>query len=126
MKIIRGSDLSYVPASHEDPKNPGSLKKILVGKDDVQAGRLQMVNWSLLPVGKSFTSHYHEDLEEIFIIAQGSAEITAGKEKAVLQKGDCICIPPRTPHAMKNIGTVDVEFLAIGIASGTGGKTVLV
>ncbi|NMB56994.1 hypothetical protein GYA19_03600 [Candidatus Beckwithbacteria bacterium] len=30
MKIIRASDIQFVPASHEDPKNPGVLKKIML------------------------------------------------------------------------------------------------
>ncbi|KKS40654.1 MAG: hypothetical protein UV04_C0020G0001, partial [Candidatus Gottesmanbacteria bacterium GW2011_GWA2_42_16] len=30
MKLIRGKNLSYIPASHEDSKNPQVLKKVLL------------------------------------------------------------------------------------------------
>lgn len=126
MNITRASKMQYVPASHEDPKNPGSLKKVLVKKDDVMAGRLQMVNWSLLPAGKSFAPHYHEDLEELFIIMKGEAEITVGSETSMVIKGDAIIVAPRIIHSMKNTGQEDVEFLAIGISGNKGGKTVTV
>jgi hypothetical protein len=33
MKIVRGKDFEFVPASHEDPKDPGTYKKVLFGGD---------------------------------------------------------------------------------------------
>lgn len=126
MKITKGSTLPFIPASHEDPKNPGSLKRVLVKKDDVQTGHLQMINWAKLPVGKSFQAHYHEDLEEIFILLAGTAELTVDSETVQLVKGDSVCVPARAVHSMKNVSEVDIEFIAVGITAGVGGKTVVV
>lgn len=124
MKIIRSDELEFVPASHEDPKSPGSLKKVLVKKDDIRQGRLQMVNWSLLPEGKSFRTHYHEDMDEVFVIMKGKAIISSGSESYTLNPGDAVIIPAGQTHEMKSIGA-DVEYIAMGVASGTGGKTVV-
>ena len=75
MRVIRATELEFVAASHEDPDSPGVLKKVLLQRDDLIAGRVQMVNWALLPVGQSFSPHYHEDMEEVFIVIRGRAEI---------------------------------------------------
>jgi mannose-6-phosphate isomerase-like protein (cupin superfamily) len=126
MKKIPFASRSYEPAGHENPLSPGVLKKVLLEKADLRQGRIQMVNWASLGVGKRFARHYHEDMQEIFILVQGEAEITVGTETAQLQRGDTIVIDPREVHQMWNIGTETVAYLAIGITSEAGGKTVVV
>jgi mannose-6-phosphate isomerase-like protein (cupin superfamily) len=126
MKLLRAADRSFVPASHEDPKSPGVWKKILFEKADVQAGVVQMINWARLPAGNSFASHYHEDMQEIFIIVEGTAEMRVGDETATLARGDAIAIDPREVHQMANPGATDVEYLVVGISSGQGGRTIVV
>ena len=126
MKTIRFAAHSFVPASHENPLSPGALKKVLIQKADLQPGRIQMINWSNLGVGKQFARHYHEDMQEMFLIVQGKAEITVGTETAELGRGDLVLIDPREVHQMRNVGSEDVEYLAIGITSEAGGRTVVV
>ena len=126
MKIIKSASRSFVPAGHENPLSPGVLKKILLEKADLQLGRIQMVNWARLGVGKKFTLHYHEDMQEVFVIVQGKAEITVGIETDTLIRGDAAVIDPHEVHQMRNVGTEAVEYLAIGITSEAGGKTVVV
>ncbi len=125
MNIIRSSNLQFVPASHEDAKNPGSFKKVLFGKDDLLDGRIAMVNWAKLPRRKSFRAHFHEDMEEVFIIMSGKVEITVEQESATLEKGDAIVIPIHAVHTMKAVGEEDTEYIAMGISLGKGGKTVV-
>lgn len=115
MKIIRGRAIDFIPVAHEDPKNPGAFKKVLFGKDVLPSGRIQMINWAKIPVGKSFVSHYHENMEEIFIILSGSAEVTIDQEKETLTKGDAVFVHQKQEHGMKNIGAEEVEYLVIGI-----------
>jgi mannose-1-phosphate guanylyltransferase len=85
-----------------------------------------MVNWSRLPAGKSFAPHYHEDMQEMFIMIRGVAEITIGSETAILQTGDSVLINACEVHVMHNRGSEDVEYLAIGIAGTANGRTVVV
>ena len=126
MKIIRCGDRSFVPAGHEDPLTAGCIKKVLFAKDDLQPGRVQMVNWARLLVSRSFSAHYHEDMQEMFIVVRGVAEITVGSDTAMLFPGDTVLIEPREVHLMHNRGSEDVDYLAIGIAGGTNGRTVVV
>ena len=126
MKTIYAADRSFVPASHENPQSPGAWKKVLLQRADLQSGVVQMINWSRLPPGKSFAPHYHEDMQEVFIVLEGEARITVGSQEAVLRRGDAVVIDAREIHEMCNLGQTEMEYLAMGISSGQGGRTIVV
>lgn len=126
MKVIRFNELAYIPASHEDAKNSNVWKKVLLTHKDLIAGRVLMVNWAKLPVGRTFRAHYHEDMQEIFIILTGQVRIRVGNEETVLEKCDAVVIPPQTVHEMTNLVDHDAEYLVIGITHNKGGQTVIV
>ena len=126
MRIVRAAEQEFVPAGHEDPRNPGVLKRVIAQKDELIEGRVQMVNWARLPVGSSFRPHYHEDMEEIFIILSGSVEMTVDNRVESLGAGDTILIAPHETHAMRNLAPHDVDYVVVGIAGGKDGKTVIV
>jgi mannose-6-phosphate isomerase-like protein (cupin superfamily) len=126
MRIIRFDSMPFVPAGHENPLSPGVVRKALLQRPDLQPGCVQMVNWASLGVGKRFARHYHEDMQEIFVLVQGEAEITVGDQRAMLRCGDAVVIEPREIHEMENRGSQSVEYVAIGITSEEGGRTVVV
>jgi mannose-6-phosphate isomerase-like protein (cupin superfamily) len=126
MKIIRGKDLEFIPASHEEQQNPEVWKKVLFVKDQLIDGRVQMINWAKLPVGKSFRRHYHEDMDEIFIILNGKIKMEVDEEQEELGKGDAILTPMKHSHKMTNISGEDVEYIVLGISLGQNGKTIMV
>ena len=126
MKIIRSADKPFVPASHENPLAPGNWKKVLFQRDELQPGTVQMINWARLPPENSFAAHYHEDMQEIFIIVAGEAEMVVAGEKVVLGRGDSIAIDPREVHCMTNRSGAEVEYVVVGITGNQGGKTVVV
>ena len=126
MEIVRGSDVEFAPASHERADAIGVVRRVLATKDAFQAGQVMMLNWAQLPVGSSFQSHYHEDMQEAFLIIQGCATMTVDGKDVELDRGDLVIIAPREIHSMKNTGEETTEFVVFGIASGTGGRTVVV
>lgn len=126
MQLIRGSQLDFVPASHEDPEKPGVLKRVLATKNDLLKGQVQMVNWSRLPQGSSFQSHYHEDMQEVFVMLSGPVRMQVDDQAVELSAGDAILIAPREIHEMTNLSESDVEYLVFGISTEEGGKTVVV
>ena len=125
MKIIRGDDLEFLPASHEDPNDPGCLKRVLATKADLLDGRVQMVNWSKLPIGKSFQLHYHEDMQEVFVLIDGKVSMQVDGNEVSLSGGDCILVEPREVHNMTNCCDHDVHYLVFGISKEQGGRTVM-
>jgi len=126
MKIIRLEELEFVPAGHEDPKSPGVIIKVILKERDLQTGHLQMINWAKMAEGNSFRPHYHEDMEEIFIILKGNVRIQIQGEEAILGKEEVVVVPMGQVHEMKNIGDQEVEYIVIGISQGKGGKTILI
>ena len=121
MQIVRGSDLQYTPASHESPDDPGVMKKVLATRHDLLVGRVQMVNWALLPKGKSFARHYHQDMQEVFVIV--SVEVDGFTDH--LAAGDAILIDPCEVHRMTNVTDGDVRYVVFGISTGAGGQTIV-
>ena len=126
MRIIRGSEIQFVPASHEDPDKPGVLKRVLAKREDLIDGRVQMINWASLPAGSSFRAHYHQDMEEVFIILTGRVEMTVDGTSNELLPGDAIVIAPKEVHTMKNLTDQDLEYIVMGITTDEGGQTVVV
>lgn len=126
MRIIRGNEIPFIPASHEDQDRPGVLKRVLAKRDELIDGRVQMINWARLPAGSSFRAHYHEDMEETFIILSGQVEININGQTHDLATGDAITIAPREVHMMTNVTEQDVDYIVVGISTGEGGQTVVV
>lgn len=126
MRIVRAESQPFVPASHERPDRPGVWKRVLATHEQMLQGRVQMINWARLPVGSSFQLHYHEDMEETFIIISGNASMSVQGETMDLQRGDMVVVSPREQHLMMNTGTTDVEYLVLGVSLGLGGKTIVV
>lgn len=130
MKVIRGAELTFQPASHEDATDPGVLKKVLAAKRDLLQGQVQMLNWSLLRAGKSFRRHYHEDMQEVFVILRGRVSVTVEKDSQQdtleLGESDVILIDPLEIHSMHNRGDQDVVYLVFGISTQQGGQTIVV
>ena len=115
MKIVRGKDIKFVPVAHEDPKNPGTFKKILLKKEELSPGRIQMINWTKLLVGRTMRAHVHESMDEIFVILGGSAVFRAGDRQEVLGVGDAILVCAQEVHEMKALGKEEVLYIVIGI-----------
>lgn len=124
MQLVRGSQIEFIPASHEDPKDPGVLKRVLATHGDLIKGQIMMVNWALLPIGKSFQAHYHEDMQEVFIVLNGTVTMTVNKEDHALTKADAIIIDPKEVHQMENKCNEDVEYIVFGVSTEEGGKTI--
>ena len=125
MKIIRFDDRVFVPAGHEDPKAPGVVKKVLAERGDLQVGRIQMVNWAKLAAGKRFARHYHEDMQEVFIILDGPVRMQCGDSTCELDAGDAILVDPMEVHQMTSLSDRDVNYVVFGISTNSGGQTVV-
>jgi len=126
MNVIRGSQIRFIPAAHEDANNPGVLKRVLATRDDLLGGRVQMLNWARLPGGRAFRPHYHEDMQEVFVIVSGQARMRVGDETVLLAAGDAIVVEPREVHEMENDTDHDVDYIVFGITLDQGGRTVVV
>jgi len=97
----------------------------LIRQEEIVPGNLQMVNFAQMAVGASFRPHYHQDMDEIFLLLRGKARIRLEDEEAEIQKGEMVFLPTGRVHEMENIGDEEVEYIVIGISFGRGGKTIV-
>lgn len=124
MKYIDGTTIQFEPASHEDITDPGVLKKVLVHTGELMDGSIMMLNWASLPKRKSFQYHYHETLQEVFIIIKGNAMMKIDSKELNVKAGDAIVVDPMEKHFMKNTSDDTVEYIVFGVASKSGGRTI--
>jgi mannose-6-phosphate isomerase-like protein (cupin superfamily) len=70
--------------------------------------------------------HYHEDMQEIFVLLKGEVEMHVGKTMTIMHAGDTVIVAPREPHRMVNCLDEVAEYIVFGISSGQNGKTVVI
>ncbi|MEO2031066.1 MAG: cupin domain-containing protein [Planctomycetaceae bacterium] len=126
MKHIPASQAPFVPASHEDARQPGVLKRVIATHDDIPAGQVMMVNWARLPGGSSFRRHYHEDMQEVFVLISGLVSMTVDETAVEMTAGDTVIVDPHEIHEMKNLRQTAAEYIVFGVSTGRGGQTVVV
>ena len=61
--------------------------------------------------GQQTLLHKHHVTEEIYHITQGQGLMTLADEQFEVCTGDTICIPPGTPHCIKNTGELPLKIL---------------
>jgi mannose-6-phosphate isomerase-like protein (cupin superfamily) len=55
-----------------------------------------------VPPGGATTAHVHRISEELYFFTAGSGRIRLGDEEHDVRPGDCVVIPPGTPHKLFN------------------------
>jgi mannose-6-phosphate isomerase-like protein (cupin superfamily) len=77
----------------------GSGIRELAGPAWTQA-RNQSLAEATVPPGGQTAEHYHRRTEEIYYFTAGSGRMKLGDEDAAVKAGDCVVIPPGTPHKL--------------------------
>jgi len=126
MKLIRSDNSPFVPASHENPDNPGVLKRVIATRDDIPSGQIMMVNWSQLPGGSSFQRHFHEDMQEVFILVDGRVRMTVDGTVCEMRSGDTMIVDANEIHEMSNLENTPAQYVVFGVSAEQGGRTVVV
>jgi mannose-6-phosphate isomerase-like protein (cupin superfamily) len=85
-----------------------------------------MLNWAVLPGNSSFQQHFHQDMQEIFVILSGEVEMQVAGEHRVMQAGDTVIVDPGELHQMRNLRAEEARYIVFGISSGQGGRTIVV
>ena len=75
--------------------------------------RTKMFSKIIIKPGCSIGEHAHNDEEEVFYVVKGTAEFSDNGKKIVLNPGDSMLTGGGASHAVKNIGTDDVELIAM-------------
>lgn len=66
------------------------------------AARNQSLAEATVPPGGQTDEHYHPRTEELYHFVSGRGRMRLGDEEAEVEAGDCVVIPPGTPHKLWN------------------------
>jgi len=75
--------------------------------------KAQSLAEAIVEQGEQTHLHQHHNSEELYFITNGKGYMTLGEEQFDVIVGDTICIPPGTPHCIKNIGTEALHILCM-------------
>jgi mannose-6-phosphate isomerase-like protein (cupin superfamily) len=64
------------------------------------AAENQSLAEATVPAGGQTAEHFHKQTEEIYYFTAGSGRMKLGDEVADVKPGDCVVIPPGTPHKL--------------------------
>ena len=64
--------------------------------------------------------HRHTGVEEVYYVIDGEGEASVGAETTSVRKGDAVPLQLNDPHAFRNTGQGDLEFMILGIAAQKG------
>ena len=64
-----------------------------------------------LPPGRETAEHYHPRAEELYYFVSGSGRMRLGDAESEIAAGDCVVIPPGTPHKLCNPGSEPLVLL---------------
>lgn len=78
-----------------------------------QGNKAQSLAEAIVKQGQQTHLHQHHNSEELYFITNGKGYMTLGEEQFDVIVGDTICIPPGTPHCIKNIGTEALHILCM-------------
>jgi len=88
----------------------GSTIRELAGPAWTDA-RNQSLAEASLPAGRETAEHYHPRAEEIYYFTAGAGRMRLGEDEGDVRAGDCVVIPPGTPHKLWSTGTESLVLL---------------
>ena len=107
--IINADDVADVYAGTDVPGEFRPLKKALKTKQ-------LAVTLLRIPPHSDFeqgTGHFHDELEELYLITKGTLTMRFGKDIVKVPAGSAVRVAPKTPRSHRNEGDKPVEMWAI-------------
>ncbi len=97
----------------ESPRNPrgGQISYLLLTKGQFGSSNLS-ITWVEGAPGSEQPVHAHPDNEQVYVIVRGRAMMKAGEEEREVGPGTLVFIPPRTDHAIHNIGDESLLYVS--------------
>ncbi|MEU3910323.1 cupin domain-containing protein [Streptomyces sp. NPDC029721] len=85
-------------AEAETTSDPSSVMTLLADSGTT-GGQLTSYRSSFAKGAVGAPAHFHTRASELFFVLDGSLQVLLDQELTVLEKGDFLLVPPRTPHA---------------------------
>jgi mannose-6-phosphate isomerase-like protein (cupin superfamily) len=97
---------------YEGTDVPGEFRRLTgaLGSEQVAVTLIRVPPHSDFEQG---TGHYHEEIEEIYVIATGTLTMRLGDDVRKVPAGSVVRVAPRTPRSHRNEGDEPVEIWAV-------------
>ena len=79
----------------------GSTIRELAGPSWTDARNQSLAQATVAP-GRETAEHYHRRSEELYYFVAGEGRMRLGDDEESICSGDCVVIPPGTPHKLFN------------------------
>jgi mannose-6-phosphate isomerase-like protein (cupin superfamily) len=117
--IVRVDEVEDAYADSEVPGEFRSLKEAL-GSEQVAVTLIRVPPHSDFEQG---SGHFHEELEEIYIVTSGTLRMRFGDEVEEVEAGSVVRVAPGTTRSHRNEGSEPVEIWAVSRMIGEGDAT---
>jgi mannose-6-phosphate isomerase-like protein (cupin superfamily) len=117
--IINADD---VKDYYADTDVPGEFRRLTKALNAEQLG----ITLIRIPPHSDFeqsTGHYHDEIEEIYIITRGTLTMRFGDDIKKVPEGSVVRISPKTPRSHRNEGDEPVDLWAISKQLGRADHT---
>ena len=101
MPIIPNTD------AQEIPWRPGYRNFVLAGREQ---GLACIAGYSVIEPGAGAPLHAHKDVDEVFILLEGTLDLRLGEEQRLVEANHTIAIPAGVPHAFVAVGPAPVRM----------------
>ena len=101
MPIIPNTD------AQEIPWRPGYRNFVLAGREQ---GLACIAGYSVIEPGAGAPLHVHKDVDEVFILLEGTLDLRLGDEQRLVEANHTIAIPAGVPHAFVAVGPSPVRM----------------
>jgi quercetin dioxygenase-like cupin family protein len=107
--IVNGLEAANV---YEGTDVPGEFRRLtdLLGSEQIAVNLIRVPAHSDFQQG---TGHYHDELEEIYIIAKGTLTMRFNDEVKQVPAGSVVYVHPKTVRSHRNEGDEMVEMWAV-------------
>ncbi|MBV8191529.1 MAG: cupin domain-containing protein [Alphaproteobacteria bacterium] len=103
MPVVRNDE------AREIPWRPGYRNYILAGEAQ---GVSVSSSMAVLEQGAGAPLHFHEEVDEVIVVLEGTLDVRIGDERVVVGKDQTISVPARTPHAFTVVSPEGARFIA--------------
>ena len=108
-EVISADDVDDVYAGSDVPGEFRPLTRALAA-EQLAATLIRIPPHSDFEQG---TGHYHDEQEELYIVARGTLTMRFGDEIRPVEAGSVVRVAPRTPRSHRNEGDEPVELWAV-------------
>lgn len=102
----------------------GSAIRELAGPSWTSARAQSLAEATVAP-GAATAEHYHPRSEELYYFVAGEGRMRLGADESEVAAGDCVVIPPGTPHKLFNDGRKPLVLLCCCAPAYSDDDTVL-